>query len=440
MPYLARVAPRENPSTDATLLDELRWRGLLYDATDGLREALASRALRGYCGFDPSAASLHVGNLVAVMALVHLQRAGHQPVALVGGGTGLIGDPSGKTAERQLLDPAITAANAERIRGQLEHLLDARGASGPAVLMRDNASWLLSLRAVEFLRDVGKHFSVNYMLAKDSVKTRLDAGISFAEFSYMLLQAYDFLELHRRDGVTLQLGGSDQWGNITAGIELIRRTTGAEAHALTVPLLTTASGTKFGKTEAGAVWLDPARTSPFHFYQFWFNTDDRDVVGLLKRFTLLSAEQIGELEAAVAAHPERREAQRALAFDVTARVHGERAARLKAEVSESFLGVGGRDLRSVSREALAALEGEIPFHAVERRAEYDVVKLAAAVQLATSGSAARRLLQQGGLSVNGERLQPDQRVIRQESALENLYFLLQKGPHDIALIRTGSFE
>jgi tyrosyl-tRNA synthetase len=241
------------------LLEELAWRGLVHQHTDGLDAALRAGVVTGYCGFDPSASSLHVGSLVPVMGLVHLQRSGHRPIALVGGGTGLIGDPSGKSQERQLLSPDIVEQNAQGIRAQLQRFLDFDGPR--AALMRNNADWLVQLRAVDFMRDVGKHFTVNYMLQKESVKGRMEGGISYTEFSYMLLQAYDFLELHRRDGATLQVGGSDQWGNVTAGIELIRRTTGATANGLTFPLVTTASGTKFGKTEAGAVWLDATATS-----------------------------------------------------------------------------------------------------------------------------------------------------------------------------------
>src|SRR4051812_42525715 len=255
------------------LLDELKWRDLLFQSTEKIGDALDRGQVTGYAGFDPTAPSLHVGSLVPVMGLVHLQRAGHRPIALVGGGTGLIGDPSGKASERPLADQTIVAANAASIRAQLERFLDFSGPS--AARMVDNAEWLLDLRAVDFMRDVGKHFTVNYMLQKESVKGRMDAGISFTEFSYMLLQAYDFLELNRRYGVTLQVGGSDQWGNITAGIELIRRTVSAEAHGITFPLVASSSGAKFGKTESGAVWLDPALTSPYKFYQFWINTDDR---------------------------------------------------------------------------------------------------------------------------------------------------------------------
>src|SRR5918992_1536929 len=300
------------------LLEELSWRGLVQQHTDGLDAALRAGVVTAYCGFDPSASGLHAGNLVPVMGLVHLQRHGHRPIALVGGGTGLIGDPSGKGQERQLLEPDVVERNAQGIRAQLERFLDFDGPRG--ALMRNNADWLTRLRAVDFMRDVGKHFTVNYMLQKESVKGRMDAGISYTEFSYMLLQAYDYLELHRRDGATLQVGGSDQWGNITAGVELIRKVAGADAHGLTYPLFTTAAGAKFGKTEAGAVWLDAERTSPYQFFQFWINGDDRDVGKLLRYFTLLPRKTIEELDGETETHPERRAAQHALASDVTSRV------------------------------------------------------------------------------------------------------------------------
>src|SRR5256885_12512448 len=257
------------------VLDELRWRGLVHQNTDGARAAVPAGGVSAYMGFDPRGSSLHVGSLLPIMILVPLEGPGPKPVALVGGGTGMIGDPSGKTVERQLLTTEQVAINSAGIRAQLEHFLDFDGPS--AARMRDNSTWLGELGLIAFLRDIGKHFTVNIMLQKESVRSRMDAGISFTEFSYMLLQAYDFLELRRRDGVTLQLGGSDQWGNITAGIELIRRIDGADAHALTMPLVTTSTGAKFGKTEAGAVWLDAERTSPYALYPFWLPTHDADV-------------------------------------------------------------------------------------------------------------------------------------------------------------------
>jgi tyrosyl-tRNA synthetase len=415
------------------LLGELEWRGLAYDRTERLGDALAAGSVTGYCGFDPTADSLHVGSLVQVMGLLHLQRAGHRPVVLVGGGTGLIGDPSGKANERPLLGAEQIAANTLAIRRQLERFLDFSGPRG--ALVRDNAEWLRPVAMVTFLRDVGKHFSVNYMLAKDSVKSRLDAGISFTEFAYMLLQAYDFLELFRRDGVTLQTGGSDQWGNITTGIELIRRAAGGEAHGLVLPLVTTASGTKFGKTEAGAVWLDPARTSPYQLYQFWINTDDRDVGRYLRFFTLLSHEEVAAFDAATLESPERRGAQQALALDVTTRVHGADAARIAVEVSGLLF--GRLDPRTLSPNALTALAAEIPSSMLDASASTSPDTLDAFVSagLAPSKGAARRLLDQGGLSVNGRKLSAGDRTLASDDALAGEYFLLRKGARDYALLR-----
>ncbi|HEU6451264.1 MAG TPA: tyrosine--tRNA ligase [Gemmatimonadaceae bacterium] len=420
----------------AQLLDELSWRGMLNQYTEGLPEWLARGTVTAYCGFDPSAPSLHVGNLVPVMGLVHLQRAGHRPIALVGGGTGMIGDPSGKTAERQLNSPDVVEANTRAIRSQLERFLDFSGARG--AIMRDNAEWLLSLGAVDFMRDVGKHFTVNYMLQKESVKSRMEAGISYTEFSYMLLQAYDYLELHRREGATLQIGGSDQWGNITAGVELIRRTEAHEAHALTLPLVTTASGTKFGKTESGAVWLDPARSSPYRMYQFWINTDDRDVGRYLRFFTLLGREEIEALDRDTVEHPERRGAQQALANDVTARVHGAEAAETAAEVSALLF--GKREARSLSAGALEALAAEVPFMEIPAPdgEAIDALDLFVGAKLAPSKGAARRLLEQGGLNVNGQRLAASDRSIESSELLPGRHLLLRKGARDYALVRLVS--
>ena len=416
-------------------LDELGWRGLLHQYTEGLAESLAAGQVSAYCGFDPTAPSLHVGHLVPVVGLVHLQRAGHRPLALVGGGTGLIGDPSGKTAERQLHAAETVEENTRTIRAQLERFLDFSGPNGAR--MRNNAEWLLNLGAVAFMRDVGKHFTVNYMLAKESVKARLEGGISYTEFSYMLLQAYDYLELHRREGVTLQIGGSDQWGNITAGIELIRRTEGKEAHALTHPLFMTAAGTKFGKTEAGAVWLDANRTSPYRFYQFWINSDDRDTARYLRYFTLLPRAEIEALEYALREHPERREAQAALARDVTARVHGEDAARIAAEVSALLF--GGADPMALSPAALEALRHEVPFAEIPAPSDgaLDALELFALAKLAPSKGAARRLLEQGGLYVNGRRLRSEDRAIPTTSLLAGRHLLLRKGARDYCLVRVA---
>ncbi len=421
-PYLLRM------NAKISLLEELSWRGMIYQHTDGLRDALATGPVSAYAGFDPTASSLHVGHLVPVMGLAHLQRSGHRPIALVGGGTGMIGDPSGKTAERQLLSAEEIELNARSIGKQLEHFLDFTGPRG--ALMRDNAEWLRPLKAVDFMRDVGKHFTVNYMLAKDSVQSRIEGGISFTEFSYMLLQAYDFLELNRREGVTLQIGGSDQWGNITAGLELIRRVSGETAHALTMPLVTTAGGSKFGKTEAGAVWLDSARTSPYKFYQYWINVDDRDVGKYLRLFTLMSRQEIEALERLVETAPEKREAQQALARDLTGRVHGEETARVAEEVSRVLFGKA--DPTTLSESVLRALSEEVPF--TETRAVPGLTDALVALKLATSKGAARRLIEQGGVYVNGQRasLETD---LASAQPLRGGYHLLRKGAREYGLIR-----
>jgi tyrosyl-tRNA synthetase len=413
-----------------SLLDELSWRGMVYQHTDGLADALATGELSAYAGFDPTAPSLHVGHLVPVMGLAHLQRAGHRPIALVGGGTGMIGDPSGKTAERQLVSVEEIEENSRAIEKQLERFLDVKGPK--AARMRDNAAWLRPLKAVEFMRDVGKHFTVNYMLAKDSVQSRIEGGISFTEFSYMLLQAYDFLELSRREGVTLQIGGSDQWGNITAGLELIRRVDGKTAHALTMPLVTTASGSKFGKTEAGAVWLDPKRTSPYKFYQYWINVDDRDTGKYLRLFTLMSRKEIEALDQSISSAPEKREAQQALAREVTGRVHGEEAARVAEEVSRLLFGKA--DPASLTEPVLRALSEEVPF--AESRDVPALLDALVTLKLAASRSAARRLVEQGGVYVNGQRASADTDLAATK-ALAGRYFLLRKGARDYGLILSG---
>jgi tyrosyl-tRNA synthetase len=410
------------------VLAELAWRELVYQTTPELESFLAEPRT-AYCGFDPTAPSLHIGNLIPVMGLVHLQRAGHTPIVLVGGGTGLIGDPSGKSVERQLSDPDVVASNAAAVRAQLERFLDFSGKS--AALMRDNAEWLRPLGAIQLLRDIGKHFTVNVMLAKESVQSRIEGGISFTEFSYMLLQAYDFLELYRRESAQLQIGGSDQWGNITAGIELIRRVDGGKAHALTMPLVTTASGTKFGKTEAGSVWLDPALTSPYKFYQYWINVDDRDVGKYLRFFTLLPRKEIEALDEATKSSPEKRAAQVALANDVTARVHGEKAARVAGEVSSVLFGKA--DPEKLSADVLAALSKEVEF--AEVSALPSLADAMVTLKLAASKGAVKRLLEQGGVYVNGKRVSADA-SLDSIGALAGGYYLIRKGARDYALIRT----
>jgi tyrosyl-tRNA synthetase len=388
------------------LLAELEWRGILHATTPGLPARLASgRPISGYIGFDPSADSLHVGHLIPIFGLLRLQRAGGRPVALVGGGTGMIGDPSGRSSERNLLDDATLAANVTAIRAQLERFLDFTPGSG-AVLV-NNLDWLGKLGLIEFLRDTGKHFTVPYMLAKDSVQVRLERGLSFTEFSYMLLQSYDFAHMHRTMGVELQMGGADQWGNITAGLELIRRSTGAAddhepAHGLAYKLLLSPSGAKFGKSEMGdSVWLDPVRTSPYTFYQYWLNTDDRDVGTYLRWFTEFPRERIEALEAESGAAREARVAQRALAYDITARTHGQdQADQAVADSAARFS--AGPITDPAALASLYASSGGFTFDPAGLASGATVV-LADAGLFASRGEA-RRMIIGGGVTVNGVRV------------------------------------
>jgi tyrosyl-tRNA synthetase len=422
------------------LFEELQWRGMVYDSTDGLRDALANGRVTAYVGFDPTASSLHVGSLLPVMALARLQRAGHTPIAIVGGGTGMIGDPSGKAQERSLLSREQIEQHLAGIRRQLERFLDFEPRDGSTLAARivNNADWLASFDLLGFLRDTGKYFTVNYMLQKESVNRRLESeeGISFTEFSYLLLQARDFLELFDRYGCTLQLGGSDQWGNITAGIDLVRKLRGVKAHALVMPLVTTASGVKFGKTEAGAVWLDPARTSPFRFYQFWLNTDDRDAVAYLKYFTFLDRDTIGALEHTTQSAPEKREAQRVLAREVTALVHGQDQVA-RAERASSLLFV--EDIATLDVDDVLAVFEDVPsidIASSELGGEgIGIVDLVARVKLAPSKSEARRLVQSGGVYVNNRRVtDPAGRVVS-DQAIGGRLFVLRKGQKQNYLVR-----
>jgi tyrosyl-tRNA synthetase len=416
------------------LYGELAWRGLVYDATEGAREALSRGPLTGYVGFDPTAASLHVGSLLPIMALAHMQRHGHVPLALVGGGTGLIGDPSGKTVERQLLTPEQVQANAEGIRRQLARFLDFERGANRARLV-NNADWLTMLGAIDFMRDVGKHFTVNAMLARESVKRRIESeeGISYTEFSYTLLQAYDYLVLHDRFACTLQMGGSDQWGNITAGMDLIRRVRGARAHGLVLPLITTAAGAKFGKTEAGTVWLDPQSTKPYEFYQFWLNADDRDAVKYLKFFTFLTADRIAEIERASVEAPEKRHAQRELAREVTRTVHGEAAAR-DAEAATETLFSG--DLTRMSAGELLRVFADVPSKVVPHAAEgWRLTSLLTDVGLTSSNSEATRLIRSGGIYVNERRIADEKERLSADQAIEGQLFVIRKGKRENLLVR-----
>jgi tyrosyl-tRNA synthetase len=421
----------------ATLRDELMWRGMVYDETEGLAELLATQKVTAYIGFDPTASSLHVGSLLTVMGLARLQRFGHTPIAIVGGGTGMIGDPSGKSQERVLLDAEQIAVNVAGIRTQLERFLDF-GAGSNAARIVNNADWLGTIDLLSFLRDAGKHFTVNYMLQKESVSRRLESedGISFTEFSYVVLQAYDFLQLFDRYGCVLQMGGSDQWGNITAGIDLIRRLRAAKAHGLVWPLMKTASGTKFGKTEAGTIWLDPQRTSPFRFYQFWLNVDDRDVIAYLKCFTWLDRSAIDVLSAATAETPEKREAQRVLAREVSTVVHGaDQVARVERASSVLF----SEDIASLPLEDLMAVVADVPSTEVSRSelgAEgIGIVDLIARVRLAPSKSEARRLVQSGGVYLNNRRAADLHAKISAGDAIGGQVLLLRKGAKEQHLVR-----
>ena len=415
-----------------TLLDELSPRGLIHDQTPGLKDRLAQGPVTGYVGFDPTADSLHVGHLLAVMSLAWLQRCGGTPIIVVGGGTGMVGDPSGKRTERPVLSVEEIDRNVAAIRAQLEKFVSFEGAN--AARVRNNADWLRPLGLMEFLRDVGKYFTVNYMLAKDSVKGRMEAGISYTEFTYMLVQALDFWQLWKTERCELQMGGSDQWGNITAGTELVSRREGASAHGLTFPLLTTASGVKFGKTESGAVWLDPAKTSPYKFFQFWLNTDDRDVERLLKYFTFFSLEEIAALMAEQAADPGKRPAQRRLAEEMTARVHGPETAR--SVVAASRVLFGGTDLRTAGPDVLRVLAGEIPAARIARADMEGLSVLDALVRvgLASSKGDARRGIQGKGLFVNGETIAAPERTLGAGDLLHGTYVMLQKGKRNHALL------
>jgi tyrosyl-tRNA synthetase len=385
---------------------EFEWRGMVYEGTDGVRDVLVREKVTCYIGFDPTASSLHVGSLLPLMALARLQRFGHSPVAIAGGGTGMIGDPSGKTAERQLLSLEQIDENLKGIRAQIERFLDFDATPNPARIV-NNADWLAKISLMEFLRDTGKHFTVNYMLQKESVKRRIEQedGLSYTEFTYLMLQAYDFLQLFDRYHCTLQLGGSDQWGNITAGCDLIRKLRAAKAHGLVMPLVTTASGVKFGKTEAGAVWLDPARTSDFQFYQFWLNTDDRDTPKYLRFFTFLDEGQVAALEAEIAAAPEKRAAQRELAREVTRLVRGD-AAVAKAERASAIL--FGGSMAGARADDVLEVFADVP--SSDMTAEQfaapglAITEAMAATGLASSKGEAARLIKGGGVYLNDARV------------------------------------
>jgi tyrosyl-tRNA synthetase len=413
-------------------LEELRWRGLVAISTDeaALASALASAPVTYYCGFDPTAPSLHIGNLLQLLTMRRLQDAGHRPLALVGGATGLIGDPR-MSGERVLNDKETVAGWVERIRAQVERFLVFDGPVGARVV--DNLDWTAPLSAIDFLRDIGKHFRVNRMLAKEAVSARLDsdAGISFTEFSYQILQGMDFLELYRRYGCVLQTGGSDQWGNLTAGTDLIHRVEGVSAHALATPLVTKADGTKFGKTETGTVWLDAAMTSPYAFYQFWLNAEDAMVGQYLRYFTFRKEEEIAELERATAERPAAREAQRALAADVTDLVHGQDARRRVEDASRALFGRG--DLAALDADVLRDAVAELPLARLPR-SPHPVVDLLTATGLVGSKSAARRTIAEGGAYVNNVKVEDEEAAAGPDEALHGRWLLVRRGRRSLAAV------
>lgn len=418
--------------------DELKWRGLIYDETEGVGDLLAKEKVTLYNGFDPTGDSLHVGHLVPMMQLARFQRFGHTPIAVAGGGTGMIGDPSGKSEERNLLSREEIEANLVGIKKQLASVLDFE-VKGNSARLLNNADWLSSLTMMDFLRDVGKHFTVNYMTAKDSVKSRLEreGGISYTEFSYMLLQAYDYLTLHDRYDCRLQAGGSDQWGNIVAGLELVRRVRGERVFGIVYPLITRADGSPFGKTAAGqSVWLDPQRTSPYRFYQFWLNTDDTTVGDYLKFFTFLDRETIGELEKRVQERPERREAQRRLAEEMTRMVHGPTALERAQLASEVLF---GGELEGLEAEDIADIFSDVPSSELPRTALEDsgvsVVDLLAESGLASSKGQAKRDIKGGGVYLNNVRVSDWRRTATLQDTIEGQYIVLRKGRKRYHLVR-----
>jgi tyrosyl-tRNA synthetase len=435
------------------LFDELEWRGLVHGATEGAREVLASEKVKVYIGFDPTAASLHIGSLLPIMALARLQRFGHTPIALVGGGTGLIGDPSGKTQERQLLTREKVEENLAGIRSQLARFLDFETRENPARMV-NNGEWLTTIPVTDFLRDVGKYFTVNAMLAKESVKRRIEQedGLSFTEFSYMLLQAYDFLVLYDRYGCTFQMGGSDQWGNIVSGADLIRRLradrsentpSGGQAekakplaHGVVFPLVTTSAGVKFGKTEAGTIWLDPDLTPPFRFYQFWINTDDRDAIRYLKYFTWLGQEEIAGLEELMSTAPERREAQKRLAREVTLAVHGETGLARAEKATRILFGeeIAGMEPSEIEEVFSDVPSSELPASALSGEG-MPLADLLAASGLVPSKSEARRAIRGGGVYLNNVREGEETRKVTAGDALDGRLLVLRKGRRDYHLVR-----
>ncbi len=415
------------------ILEDLDFRGYIFQITDleGLKGRLAEGPVALYAGFDPTADSLHVGNLIPILGLKRFQMAGHVPIAVVGGGTGLIGDPSGKESERQLHSKEVVDAWMERQKQQLAQFLDLDSKTNPARIV-SNYAWLSELKVIELLRDIGKHFPVGYMLAKESVASRLETGISFTEFTYMVLQAYDFMELSQQLNCELQIGGSDQWGNITAGIDLIRRRLGKQAYGLTFPLLEKSDGTKFGKTESGTVWLDPEKTTPYQFYQFWVNTDDRDVIRFLKIFTFLGRDELLNLEAEVQQHPEKRTAQRVLAEEVTTFVHGKEATARAMHISQAlFYG----NLQELSEQEIEEGFSDVPSHSLEGQEEVGLIDLLVTAGVSSSRRQAREDIGNGAIYINGERCTDTGKMLSPADGLCGKYIVIRRGKQKYHLVK-----
>ncbi|WP_173915826.1 tyrosine--tRNA ligase [Halobacillus sp. Marseille-Q1614] len=421
------------------ILQDLEKRGLINQVTDeeGLRKHLNEKQVTLYCGFDPTGSSLHIGHLLPILMLKRFQLAGHRPIALVGGGTGMIGDPSGRSTERQLNSAEVVLGYSESIKNQLAKLLNFDEGTNAAVA-RNNHEWLSEMTIIDFLRDTGKHFGINYMLAKDSVESRIESGISFTEFSYMILQSLDFKKLNDKEDCTLQIGGSDQWGNITAGLELIRRSAAGEketeAYGLTMPLITKADGSKFGKTAGGAIWLDPEQTSPYEFYQFWINADDRDVVKFLRYFTFLSHEEIAELEKEVETQPEKRAAQKRLAEEMTKLVHDEEALKQAQRITEALF---SGDIKALTGEEIEQGFKDVPAFETEEK-EASLIELLVQAGISSSKRQAREDIKNGAVYINGERNQDLQHTITAEDRIEDRFTIIRRGKKKYFLIRYTS--
>ncbi|MBD1223899.1 tyrosine--tRNA ligase [Virgibacillus halodenitrificans] len=418
------------------ILQDLEKRGLIHQTTDreGLEKHLAENQVTLYCGFDPTADSLHIGHLLPITMLKRFQKAGHKPIALVGGGTGMIGDPSGRTSERSLNEAHVVKGFSEKIKQQIAKLVEFDQGDNP-VVARNNHDWLSNMTIIDFLRDAGKHFGINYMLAKESVSARIEQGITYTEFSYMILQSLDFLKLYEQENCTLQIGGSDQWGNITAGMELIRRSREQESDeikvfGLTVPLITKADGTKFGKTAGGAVWLDPEKTSPYEFYQFWVNTDDRDVIKFLRYFTFISDEEMAELESEVKDQPEKRVAQRRLAEEMTKEVHSQEALEQAQKISAALF---SGDIKQLTATEIKQGFKDVPTYKAAKN-EIDLIELLVDASISSSKRQAREDISNGAVYINGERQQELGYVVSEEDRIGDMFTVIRRGKKKYFLI------